>query len=54
MVVTYYIKLFRMWTDIRSGILMSLRLLVAGAINLKSLLKTNKCHSRKMTVAKTR
>ena len=37
MVVTYYIKLFRMGADRRNGILMSVLLLVAETINLRKL-----------------
>ena len=45
MVVTYYIKLFRMGTIKHNGILMSLLLLVAGTIKIwsfKMLLQTKK------------
>ena len=34
MVVTYYMKLFRTWTDRHNGILMSLLLLVAETIKI--------------------
>ena len=35
MVVTYYIELFRTWTERRNGILMSILLLVAETVNHK-------------------